>query len=111
MPAAFPIGTGSVIPGWDKVLVGVKIGSRVLMVVPPKQGYGKKGNSQAGIKGTDTLVFVVDVIARYPKTVTAREEHAGDPAADRAADRHGRQRRRADASPCPRATRRRRRPR
>ena len=71
VPAAFPIGTGNVIPAWDKVLVGVKIGSRVLMSVPPKQGYGKKGNEQAGIKGTDTLVFVVDLIARYPKTVTA----------------------------------------
>jgi peptidylprolyl isomerase len=73
VPAAFPIGTGSVIPAWDKVLVGAKIGSRVLMTVPPKQGYGKKGNEQAGIKGTDTLVFVVDLIARYPKTVTGQK--------------------------------------
>jgi FKBP-type peptidyl-prolyl isomerase-like protein len=70
VPAAFPIGTGAVIPAWDKALVGVKTGSRVLMVVPPKQGYGKKGNPQAKIKGTDSLVFVVDVIASYPKTGT-----------------------------------------
>jgi peptidylprolyl isomerase len=68
IPAAFPIGTGSVIPGWDKTLVGVKAGSRVLLTIPPKQGYGPKGNPQAGIKGTDTLVFVVDVIASYPKS-------------------------------------------
>ena len=34
------------------------------MVVPPEDGYGKQGNPQAGIKGTDTLVFVVDVIAQ-----------------------------------------------
>jgi peptidylprolyl isomerase len=68
VPAAFPIGTGSVIPGWDKTLVGLKAGSRVLLSIPPKQGYGKKGNPQAGIKGTDTLVFVVDVIASYPKS-------------------------------------------
>ncbi|HEX4699386.1 MAG TPA: FKBP-type peptidyl-prolyl cis-trans isomerase [Actinomycetes bacterium] len=68
VPAAFPIGTGSVIPGWDKTLVGVKAGSRVLLSIPPKQGYGTKGNPQAGIKGTDTLVFVVDVIASYPKS-------------------------------------------
>jgi peptidylprolyl isomerase len=71
IPAAFPIGTGNVIPAWDKVLVGAKVGSRVLMSVPPKQGYGKKGNEQAGSQGTDTLVFVVDLIARYPKTVKA----------------------------------------
>jgi peptidylprolyl isomerase len=66
-PAAFPIGVGKVVPGWDKALVGVQAGSRVLMVLPPKEGYGKKGNPQAGIKGTDSLVFVVDVIASYGK--------------------------------------------
>jgi peptidylprolyl isomerase len=73
VPAAFPIGTGNVIPGWDKVLVGAKVGSRVLISIPPKQGYGKKGNEQAGIKGTDTLVFVVDLIAAYPKKGTAQK--------------------------------------
>jgi peptidylprolyl isomerase len=70
-PAAFPIGAGGVIGGWDKSLVGVNAGSRVLMVVPPKDGYGKKGNPQAGIKGTDSLVFVVDVIASYGKSGAA----------------------------------------
>jgi peptidylprolyl isomerase len=61
-PAGFPIGVGQVIPGWDKALVGQKIGSRVLLVVPPKDGYGPQGSPQAGIKGTDTLVFVVDIL-------------------------------------------------
>jgi FKBP-type peptidyl-prolyl cis-trans isomerase len=51
-----------IIPGWDTGLVGVPVGSRVMLVVPPKDGYGSAGQSQAGIKGTDTLVFVVDVI-------------------------------------------------
>ena len=64
-PADFVIGTGKVIPGWDKSLVGQRIGSRVLLVIPPKDGYGAQGNSQAGIKGTDTLVFVVDILATY----------------------------------------------
>jgi FKBP-type peptidyl-prolyl cis-trans isomerase len=64
-PAAFVIGTGKVIPGWDKSLVGQRIGSRVLLVIPPKEGYGAQGNPQAGIKGTDTLVFVVDILATY----------------------------------------------
>ena len=66
-PSAFPIGVGKVVTGWDKTLVGVTVGSRVEMVLPPKDGYGTKGNTQAGIKGTDSLVFVVDVIARYGK--------------------------------------------
>jgi FKBP-type peptidyl-prolyl cis-trans isomerase len=64
-PAGFPIGVGQVIPAWDKALVGQKIGSRVLLVVPPKEGYGSKGSPDAGIKGTDTLVFVVDVLAAF----------------------------------------------
>jgi len=51
-----------IIPGWDMGLVGVPVGSRVMLVVPPKDGYGKAGASTAGIKGTDTLVFVVDVL-------------------------------------------------
>jgi FKBP-type peptidyl-prolyl cis-trans isomerase len=55
-----------VIPGWDKGLAGQTVGSRVLLVIPPKDGYGSSGQSQAGIKGTDTLVFVVDIIDALP---------------------------------------------
>jgi peptidylprolyl isomerase len=62
-PASFPIGVGQVVPGWDKSLVGQKIGSRVLLSIPPEDGYGSAGNEQAGIKGTDTLYFVVDILA------------------------------------------------
>jgi FKBP-type peptidyl-prolyl cis-trans isomerase len=64
-PAGFQIGTGQVIKGWDDGLVGKRVGSRVLLVVPPADGYGKQGASQAGIKGTDTLVFVVDILGTY----------------------------------------------
>ena len=35
----------------------------MLIAVPPEQGYGKAGNPDAGIKGTDTLYFVIDVLA------------------------------------------------
>ncbi|GAB3590944.1 FKBP-type peptidyl-prolyl cis-trans isomerase [Angustibacter peucedani] len=60
-----PVGAGQLIKGFDKGLVGQTVGSRVLLVVPPADGYGKAGNSQAGIKGTDTLVFVVDILDAY----------------------------------------------
>jgi FKBP-type peptidyl-prolyl cis-trans isomerase len=62
-PFSTPIGVGQVIKGWDSGLVGQTVGSRVLLVIPPALGYGKTGSSQAGIKGTDTLVFVVDILA------------------------------------------------
>ena len=61
-PTAFPIGVGSVVEGWDQALVGQTVGSRVVIAIPPDLGYGDKGNPQAGIKGTDTLFFVVDIL-------------------------------------------------
>ncbi|MGW7042748.1 FKBP-type peptidyl-prolyl cis-trans isomerase [Streptomyces avermitilis] len=60
-PLVIQLAEGSIIDGWRYALAGKKAGSRVLMSVPPTWGYGKQGNTQAGIKGTDTLVFVVDV--------------------------------------------------
>ena len=62
-PFTTVIGQGQVIKGWDTGLVGQTVGSRVLLVIPPAQGYGTAGASSAGIKGTDTLVFVVDILA------------------------------------------------
>jgi peptidylprolyl isomerase len=59
------IGKGQVVKGWDLGLVGQRVGSRVLLVVPPAWGYGSKGLKQAGIKGTDTLVFVVDIVGAH----------------------------------------------
>ncbi|MFN8076459.1 MAG: FKBP-type peptidyl-prolyl cis-trans isomerase [Kineosporiaceae bacterium] len=61
-PVQFEIGTGKVIKGWDTGLVGQTIGSQVLLSIPPNDGYGAAGQPQAGIKGTDTLVFVVDIL-------------------------------------------------
>ncbi len=55
-------GPGGVIAGWVKTLVGQHVGSEVVIAIPPKDGYGKKGSPQAGIKGTDTLYFVVDIV-------------------------------------------------
>ena len=59
---ATPIGVGAVVPGWDEGLIGQTIGSRVLLVVPPDKGYGTAGQPAAGIQGTDTMVFVVDIL-------------------------------------------------
>ena len=55
-------------PAGTTRLVGVNAGSRVVLVVPPAAGYGAAGQTDAGIKGTDTLVFVVDVIKSYDGT-------------------------------------------
>ena len=60
--SAFQIGKQKVVPGWDTALVGVPVGSRVMLSLPPADGYGAAGKSDAGISGTDTLVFVVDIV-------------------------------------------------
>ncbi len=60
-PAGFPIGVGKVIEGWDVALVGQKVGSRVLLSVPPEQAYGTDPNGGNGLGG-QTLLFVVDVL-------------------------------------------------
>jgi peptidylprolyl isomerase len=57
------------ITGWDLGLAGQTVGSRVMLVIPPKDGYGSSGQSQAGITGTDTLVFVVDIIDAFKPSV------------------------------------------
>jgi peptidylprolyl isomerase len=54
------IGAGQVIPGWDKGLVGVKVGSRVQLDIPSADGYGD--NPSGGQPG-GALRFVVDVLA------------------------------------------------
>ena len=61
-PFDFPLGKGMVIKGWDQSLVGQKVGSRVLVSIPPELGYGSRGVPEAGIGGGDTLVFVVDIV-------------------------------------------------
>lgn len=61
----FVLGAGGVVPGWDKGLLDKPVGSRVLLVLPPAEGYGPAGNTSGGISGTDTLVFVVDILAAY----------------------------------------------
>jgi FKBP-type peptidyl-prolyl cis-trans isomerases 1 len=58
--ATFP--TTSVVKGFATGMVGQTVGSQVVVVIPPADGYGKAGNTQAGIKGTDTLVFVIDIL-------------------------------------------------
>jgi peptidylprolyl isomerase len=62
-PFVTPIGQGMVVAGWDKGLVGQTVGSRVLLVIPPKDGYGSAGSGE--IKATDTMVFAVDILGAY----------------------------------------------
>jgi FKBP-type peptidyl-prolyl cis-trans isomerases 1 len=71
-PLVIQLAQGGIIDGWRYGLVGKKAGSRVEMSVPPTWGYGTQGNAKAGIKGTDTLVFVVDIEATFNSKSSAK---------------------------------------
>ncbi|WP_432512443.1 FKBP-type peptidyl-prolyl cis-trans isomerase [Kineococcus sp. SYSU DK001] len=60
-PLDFPVGAGMVIQGWDQGLLGMKVGGRRKLVIPPHLGYGDRGAGGA-IKGGETLIFVVDLV-------------------------------------------------
>src|SRR6185312_15122661 len=51
---------GKVVPGFEKGLVGQKVGSQVLLVIPPKDGYGAQGNG--AVPPNATIIFVVDIL-------------------------------------------------
>lgn len=59
-PFSFQLGTGSVIPGWDQGLVGMGVGGRRQLTIPPTLAYGSQGSPPA-IGPNATLVFVIDL--------------------------------------------------
>ena len=59
----FPAAGQGAIAAWSNGVVGQKVGSRLELVVAPADGYGAAG--QGDIKGTDTMVFVMDILAAY----------------------------------------------
>lgn len=60
-PFAFPLGAGNVIAGWDRGVVGMKVGGRRRLVIPPDLAYGERG-AGAAIPPGETLIFVVDLL-------------------------------------------------
>ncbi len=55
------LGAGNVIKGWDMGLVGQRVGSRVVLVIPPELGYGDK--AQSGIPAGSTLIFTIQIVS------------------------------------------------
>ena len=60
-PLDFPLGAGRVIAGWDQGVVGMKVGGRRQLVIPPHLAYGDRGAGGV-IKPGETLIFVVDLV-------------------------------------------------
>jgi peptidylprolyl isomerase len=60
-PFVFPLGAGHVIQGWDRGVVGMKVGGRRRLVIPSHLGYGERGAGGVIAPG-ETLIFVVDLL-------------------------------------------------
>lgn len=61
-PFSFSLGGGQVIGGWDKGVVGMKVGGRRELTIPPGLAYGPAGYPPA-IGPNETLIFVIDLLA------------------------------------------------
>lgn len=60
-PLPFTLGAGRVIPGWDEGLLGMHVGGRRQLVIPPALAYGS--HQYGPIPANSILVFVVDAVA------------------------------------------------
>jgi len=57
----FRLGSGSVIPGFDQGVTGMKVGGRRRLTVPPALAYGAAGNGP--IPPNSTIRFQVDLVS------------------------------------------------
>ena len=72
-PLSLTLDQQAVLPGFVKGLTGQRVGSRVLVAVPPKDGFGQ-ANKSLGLEADDTMVFLFDIVSKVPQKAAGKAQ-------------------------------------
>ncbi len=62
-PIAFRLGSGQMIRGWDQGLVGVKVGGKRTLIIPPDLGWGNRGAAGGAIPPNAWVIFDCEMMS------------------------------------------------